>query len=1047
MSRRSLTDPSAPPAPHISVVRRPLGPSTKTNIVPTAPAPPITAAKTQQKLETQLSKAETRISDLHAEKTSIQNELHSLQTELRLASHRELKLKASNEKWERSHASLKEKSSKLNDLQTRLGELSKVHEDSKARRQKEIEELGERLRREEERRRNEVGHAQQLLAGERSKASEYQERCSKIERELEQLKAHGGASQEELREKQRQIEELQSQRESDKIVVVDAQKYARRIETELNARLDQLRSQIETKANNAERTALEQQQASEAARSELQSELDELLSEMEDEEQRHAHNLSMVAKAVSSHISALQQQSRVEKEGLMARWHINASERIGLETLADERAAQIKELVAVVKQVQGERDANKQLCHTLQSDLVSISAELSAERALADALMEQQQEGQVGASTGFGDISGLSTALNTDDVATALRAELEDVQSRTALIEEENQDLQRNYLSRSAELKVAEEALLSARTQLSTLETAVAAKSRQVDDLISQLSELEPLRRRLSSALEEAASAKKEAASQAELARSATASLQNSRLSEKAWREDRDHLASLLDSSSHFESMYLELVDATKHLTERLALAEEEKARLAAFNSELLGHNNPNQKIMYLDRVRGELDEIRRENIGLRLELERVEGERGEMERELRGYRAVDVPLGQRPKAGVVRVERVKESHTELLRRVSDSLEPVAGVSMPVKAGGAVGGGSKTPFSTQKPRFVVMPLQPELKKTLEVQQKEVVEEAWSGAVGSPAPPPLPVDTGLSLKKRRSYGSLSVHAAEEQPPAPEEEVEGEDDTLLPLNQDEPAEVATRRNKPRPTLVNSGALRHGTTAAPAASSIPVPVPKSTSTSDVVSAAGGAALRRSSLGIKARRVSELVRASTPPLPSIADFSTLDTPHGGGTNLLDGALPSPSPYGLADWTATDETSHVPALNTHHNFAALTHSTPLPLFQAGGKKFKKSRYSGAVRVPTTLGDTSATPKGRGLMPGGRTGAALVAVQEGGKEVVYEDEHDSFRKGWLYDDDEEKVELPEFSIEQVVAKKQKKVKGRGSMKVVKPGPMARTFFR
>ena len=1086
MSHRPLAEP-APAAAHppalVSVVRRPLGPSTKSNVAPVAPSTgaPTNAIKTLIKLEDRLSKAEAKIHDLQREKVTAQNELGDLQTELRLAAQREAKLKHSLEKWEKSHASLKEKSSKLFDLQARLGELHKVHEESKARRQKEIDDLSEKLKKEEERRKHDLAEARRSITSEQTKAQEYQTKCAAIEAELQHLRLQGSVSSDILQQKQTLIEELQTQRDSDKIIAIDAQKYARKIEVELNQQIEQLRAQIETKLAEAARSLREQQAATEAARSQLESELDELSLEVDQTEQQHAHNLAVVAKAVSHHIDALQQRSSTQQNALRLQWHRNASERITLETLADERAAQIHELVAVVKQVQDDRDAAKQLVSTLQSDLVSITAELSAERQLATLLIEQQEEQQhrsaVSTSASFGDLSGLTTALGTDDAAASLlQGELEDVRARNHLLQEETADLQARLLTRSSEAKAAEEALSTVRTQVATLEASVAAKTREVNTLVAQLSELEPLRKRLSAALDEAATARKEAQSHAEAARSLTASLQNARVAEKAWRDERDRMASLLDQAEQFESLYHELAEQTKHLVERNALAEEEKATLSALNSELLSHSNPNQKIVYMDRVRHELDDVKQDNLGLRLQLERLEEENRQLARELSSYKAVDVPLSQRPRAEVTRVLRATD-HEGLLRQVSGSIEapPVrvaahalphihdrTAVSTPVRStfGAPM---SKTPFSVHGPRFTAVPLQPELQRTLQAEEKrpqtEQVDEKYGTGAEALPHPPLPMDTGLSPKKRRSYGNLSVHATEEAVQDNDSEESLEDDTLLPLpavaDPEEAvaeAEVAIRRNRPRPTLVNSGALRVGTQLSsiplPVATTAPAPVARDEPTNPVVpptNTVGGGAARRpslttSTLGIKARRVSELVRASTPPLPSIADFSHLDTPN----NLLLDTLPSPSPYGLADWTATDETSHVPGLNPHRA-SDVVHSTPLA---APRPRFRKSRYSGAQRVP----QPDATPKGRrGLLPPARQSGALVAVSEA-TGTVYEDEHDSFRKGWLYDDEEEPIDLPDFSIEpnrqttQQTKKQKSKAKGRASMKV-KPGPMARTFFR
>ncbi|EST08464.1 hypothetical protein PSEUBRA_001881 [Kalmanozyma brasiliensis GHG001] len=1095
MSRRPLSE-SAPvaaaaaPPPHISVVRRPLGPSTKSNVIPTA-APtnaPIQTIKTQIKIEDRLTRAEAKIADLQHEKVTVQNELGDLQTELRLAAQREAKLKHSIEKWEKSHASLKEKNSKLTELQSRLGELHKVHEESKSRRQKEIDELTEKLRREEEKRKHDLAAARHILTSEQAKAQEYQTRCAAAEKELEHLRLQGTASHDILKEKQSLIEQLQSHVESDKIVAIDAQKYARKIENELTAKIQELQAEIEGKTSQAARSAHEQQAAIQAMRSELESQIDELMEDMDLIEQQHAHNLAMVAKAVSQHNDAVQQQSTSDKAALRSKWHSNAIKRIKLETLADEREAHIRELVAVVKQVQSDRDSAKQLVSALQVDLASITEELCAERQLASLLIEQQEEQRqngIGTSSSFGDLSGITTALDSDDASTALlRADLEDLRTRNTLLEEETADLQTRYLSRSTEAKAAEEALAAARTHVATLETSVAAKTHEVDSLVAQLAELEPLRKKLATAQEEAAAARKEAQAQVEASRSLTASLQNARVAEKAWRDERDRMAALLDQAEHYETLYNELADQAKHLLERNALAEEEKATLSALNSELLSHNNPHQKIMYMDRVRHELDDVKQENVGLRLQLERMEEENRIMQRELGSYKAVDVPLSQRPRAEVTRVLRTTD-HDGLLRQVSGSMEPQqrtmqakaarinplpSSVSTPIQSNFPAST-SKTPFSVQGPRFTATPLQPELQKTLSTEElprrAEVVEETCEVA----SHPPLPVDTGLSPKKRRSYGNLSVHVTEDRQVAADEENEMEDDTLLPLPSateigaeiDEDGitfshgEAAVRRNRPRHTLVNSGALRK---APSQPSSIPLPsnIPRSDSNPaatpiDAAAAAKEAGSRRpslatSSLGIKARRVSELVRASTPPLPSIADFSNLETPN--AHLLLDGALPSPSPFGLADWTATDETSHVPALH-HGAFDQHVHSTPLVSMRPRNKG--KSRYSGALRVHAPEDVTLTTPIAKGLLPPTRKNGHLVAVAETPTGLVYEDEHDSLRRGWMYDEEDEQVELPDFSIEgaaaqqQQKAKKQKsKAKPRGSMKV-KPGPMARTFFR
>lgn len=53
------------------------------------------------------------------------------------------------------------------------------------------------------------------------------------------------------------------------------------------------------------------------------------------------------------------------------------------------------------------------------------------------------------------------------------------------------------------------------------------------------------------------------------------------------------------------------LVEEVGALVDRNALAEGEAAKLSKFNAEILGHNNPAQRIVYVDRIRRELAETK----------------------------------------------------------------------------------------------------------------------------------------------------------------------------------------------------------------------------------------------------------------------------------------------------------------------------------------------------------------------------------------------------------------------------------------------------
>lgn len=60
-----------------------------------------------------------------------------------------------------------------------------------------------------------------------------------------------------------------------------------------------------------------------------------------------------------------------------------------------------------------------------------------------------------------------------------------------------------------------------------------------------------------------------------------------------------------------YQEAYVTLVEEVGALVDRNALAEEEAAKLSQFNAQILGHNNPAQRIVYLDRVRRELAETK----------------------------------------------------------------------------------------------------------------------------------------------------------------------------------------------------------------------------------------------------------------------------------------------------------------------------------------------------------------------------------------------------------------------------------------------------
>ena len=66
-----------------------------------------------------------------------------------------------------------------------------------------------------------------------------------------------------------------------------------------------------------------------------------------------------------------------------------------------------------------------------------------------------------------------------------------------------------------------------------------------------------------------------------------------------------------LSDAERYRDAYHKLFDEVGVLAARNQLAESEANRLSQFNAEILGHTNPAQRIVYLDRVRRELAETK----------------------------------------------------------------------------------------------------------------------------------------------------------------------------------------------------------------------------------------------------------------------------------------------------------------------------------------------------------------------------------------------------------------------------------------------------
>lgn len=70
-------------------------------------------------------------------------------------------------------------------------------------------------------------------------------------------------------------------------------------------------------------------------------------------------------------------------------------------------------------------------------------------------------------------------------------------------------------------------------------------------------------------------------------------------------------MTSDLAQAEQYQEAYNGLLEEVDALVAKNALAEEEAVRLSKFNAEIVGHRNPAQRIVYVDKIRRELHETK----------------------------------------------------------------------------------------------------------------------------------------------------------------------------------------------------------------------------------------------------------------------------------------------------------------------------------------------------------------------------------------------------------------------------------------------------
>ncbi|KAI6121700.1 hypothetical protein F5141DRAFT_1091731 [Pisolithus sp. B1] len=194
--------------------------------------------------------------------------------------------------------------------------------------------------------------------------------------------------------------------------------------------------------------------------------------------------------------------------------------------------------------------------------------------------------------------------------------------------------------------------LAEANQALSKEQVARVSVQQVVDKLQGRVTQLEEHLRDEVSRHKEAENREREAV------KKLSAQLGMSRTAEEVLSAEVEQLHFELADAARFQDAYYKLVDETEDLLARNDLAEEEAERLSRFNAEILGHHNPAQRIVYVDRVRKELAETKQKLVMCTRERDAIAASNDDLCHELGLYKSSLVPAEIKPRSQFTRVAR-----------------------------------------------------------------------------------------------------------------------------------------------------------------------------------------------------------------------------------------------------------------------------------------------------------------------------------------------------------------------------------------------------
>ncbi|KAI0692009.1 hypothetical protein C8T65DRAFT_670123 [Cerioporus squamosus] len=593
---------------------------------------------------------------------------------------------------------------RLATLQRKLEELERVHVEEKKAHRLEQErlklELGraqrtateqteraDKLKKQNDALDARVQDLKKTSATEQSELRELRVKLRASEQERTQLAAKQGDAaearkaearrKEELRERDRKIAELEKALGMEQKKREAAEARWQETKSKTDERVQEARAaaqDVETRLRAAEQDAKTTREALQELESRAQDTEGDLVAQLE----QHRNMLSRVADEygrLASTTVAQTTHERVKQEATALQLRNNRLER----KLATSEA-QVLELASLIRQVKEENsflntelreareesDYYRSALHDTSSsssvaeraspDLEDLAAAIEEERRLADLELRE------------------AVCADLELWGTLDRAQKDSLLYHSSVLTKELDDVRAQLEHRTKEVSAAEAARTHLCDSLAKAQTEHAEAQAKLAEFVASLAEsnvrLETVKKQLEvtqmEALAEVEKAEQTVRQEKQANQRLAASLRQAKQAEQFLNAEVEQISTELAEAEKYVEAYNVLIAEVDALVVKNALAEDEAQRLSKFNAEILGHNNPAQRIMYVDRIRRELHETKQKLLLSTRDREAVLADNDDLRAELDMYKSVAVPHDAKPRTTITRVARVPTTTSDL---------------------------------------------------------------------------------------------------------------------------------------------------------------------------------------------------------------------------------------------------------------------------------------------------------------------------------------------------------------------------------------------